>query len=117
MFERLKFTEVRKDAKGSLLLWVKIEVVAGLGDRLPLVLTPRDVWIRTHWNGRWLWRHVKSNEKFWEDNGMSVACDDGNATDSVGIRWENYCDVEQRSVWVDQAKRWFYASTGTRWRP
>ena len=101
--------------KPSLLLSVKSEVVAGCGDPLAPVLEPRDVWIRTDWNGRWLWRHVKSDEKFWEANGMSVACDDGNATDSVGMRWENYYDVAQRSVWVGPANRWFYASTGTMW--
>ena len=103
---RLKFTEQRFEAGNpSLLLSVKIEVE---------VVEARDVWIKTHWKGRWLWRHVKSNEKFWEDNGMAVACDDGNATDSVGIRWKTYCDVEGRRVWVDQAGRWFYACTGTR---
>ena len=103
---RLKFTEERFDAENpSLLLSVKIEVVAGCGDRQPPVVEPRDVWIRTHCNGRWLWRHVKSNEKVWENTGMSVAYAGGNARDSVGIQGE------------DAAGRGFDASSGTGPRP
>ena len=64
-FKRLEFTEVRKDASGSLLLSVKIAVVA---DRLPLALRPRDVWIRTHLDNRYVWRNVATNEWFWEDS-------------------------------------------------
>ena len=113
---RLKFTEETWGGKNrSLLLSVKIEAVPCCGELQPPVVEPRDVWIRIHCKGRWLWRHVKSDEKFWEDTGMRVACDDGNATHFVGIRWENYCDREGQIVWVDQNKRWFYASTGTMW--
>ena len=100
MFERLKFTEVRKDAKRSLLLSVKIEVVAGRGDRLPLVLTPRDVWIRTHWYERWLWRNVATNEMFWERDGMPGA-------------WMRYYDDEYRHWWSSSTGRFFYECTGT----
>ena len=96
---RLKCTEEMWDARGSLLLSVKIEVVAGCGDPLPLGLQPRDVWIRTHWNGRWLWRHVKTNEMFWED--------------SPGA-WRKYSDGEYRHWWGSSwTGQFFYESTGT----
>ena len=113
---RLKFTEATWGGKKrSLLLSVKVEAVPCCGELLKPVVEPRDVWIRAHWKGRWVWRHVESDEKFWEDTGMPVACDDGNATDSVGIQWENYCDVKGQRVWVNLDNRWFYESTGTRW--
>ena len=105
-FKRLEFTEVRKDPRGSLLLSVKIAVVAGLGDRLPLALRPRDVWIRTHLDNRYVWRNVATNEWFWED--------------SPGV-WKRYTAVRNHlgMCWwgttnVDgSTDRYFFERTGT----
>ena len=68
VFKQLEFSEEVKANEGSLLLSVKITVVAGLGDQLPLALRPSDVWIRTHLDNIYLWRNVKTNEWFWEQN-------------------------------------------------
>ena len=111
---RLKLTEATFHAKKpSLLLSVKIEVVARCGDPLPSGLKPRDVWIKIHSDGRWLWRHVESNEMFWESNGMPSACDDGNATKCDEKRWKRFYDTADRIFWKGPEDRFFYESTGT----